>query len=155
MLSSGLSAAQVLTSVARIEPLNWSVFVEPPVAEVYEKLNASILRTGLLLLAGLVISAVGAQALARGMAKPIRTLEEGAQRIGAGNLDQKIDVRTGDELEALADRFNRMSGQLRESYAGLERKVEERTRELQNSLGQQTAIRESLRVISSSPTDAQ
>ena len=48
-----------------------------------------------------------------------------------------------------------MTGQLRESYAGLERKVEERTRELTNALDQQTAISEILRVISSSPTDLQ
>src|SRR5439155_22140491 len=71
----------------------------------------------------------------------------------AGDLDQKIDVRTGDELESLADGFNRMSARLKESYAGLEHKVEERTRALQNSLEQQTAISEILRVISSSPTD--
>ena len=38
-------------------------------------------------------------------------------------------MRTGDELEGLADQFNRMTAQLRESYAGLERKVDERTRE--------------------------
>jgi signal transduction histidine kinase len=155
IVSTDLAGTQVLTSVAPIEPLNWDVFVEQPVAEVYEKLNASILRTGLLLLAGLVISAIGAMALARGMVRPIRTLDEGARRIGEGDLDQKIEVRTGDELEALADRFNRMSAQLRESYAGLERKVEERTRELKNSLDQQTAISEILRVISSSPTDVQ
>jgi len=48
-----------------------------------------------------------------------------------------------------------MSGQLKESYAGLERKVEERTQELQNSLEQQTAISEILRVTSNSPTDVQ
>ena len=102
-----------------------------------------------------MISALGALALARGMVRPIRTLDEGARRIGAGDLDQKIDVRTGDELEALADQFNRMTAQLRESYAGLERKVDERTRELTNSLEQQTAISEILRVISSSPTDVQ
>src|SRR6266540_3406872 len=135
--------------------MHWNVFVEHPVADVYEKLNASILRTGLLLLAGLVISALGAMALARGMVRPIRTLDEGARRIGEGDLDQKIDVRTGDELEALANRFNNMSAQLRESYAGLERKVEERTSELKNSLEQQTAISEILRVISASPTDVQ
>src|SRR5207237_1468581 len=123
------------------------------IAEVYEKLNASIQRAGLLLLAGLVISAAVALALARGMVRPIRTLSEGAQRIGAGELDLKIDVRTGDELEALGDQFNRMTSRLRESYAGLERKVDERTRELTNSLEQQTAISEILRVISSSPTD--
>ena len=108
---------------------------------------------GLLLLAGLVVSAIVALILARGMVRPIRTLSEGARRIGEGDLDQRIDVKTGDELEALADRFNRMSGQLKESYAGLERKVEERTSELKNSLEQQTAISEILRVISASPTD--
>ena len=145
----------MLASVASIDLLGWKVFVEQPVAEVYAKLDAAILRTGLLLLAGLAVSALGALALARGMVRPISTLSEGAQRIGAGELDQKIDVRTGDELEALADRFNRMSAQLRESYAGLERKVEERTSELKNSLEQQTAISEILRVISGSPTDVQ
>jgi len=155
MISSDLAGTQVLTSVAPIESLKWNVFVEQPVAEVYAKLNASILRTAGLLIAGLVISAFAALALARGMVRPIRTLDEGARRIGAGELDQKIEVRTGDELEALADQFNRMTGRLRESYAGLERKVDERTQALKNSLEQQTAISEILRVISSSPTDVQ
>ena len=153
MISTDLGGTKVLTAVAPIESLGWNVFVEQPVAEVYARLDAAILRTVLLLLAGLVLSALGALALARGMVRPIRTLEEGAQRIGAGDLDQKIDVRTGDELEALAGQFNRMSAQLKESYAGLERKVEARTRELANALDQQTAISEILRVTSSSPTD--
>jgi len=153
LVSTDLAGTPVLTSVAPIESLHWNVFVEQPVTEVYKKLNASIVRTGLLLLAGLIISALGALALARGMVRPIRTLEEGAQRIGAGELDQQIEVHTGDELEALANRFNRMSAQLRESYAGLERKVEQRTSELKSALDQQTAISEILRVISSSPTD--
>ncbi len=155
IVSTDLSGTQVLTSVAFIEPLRWRVFVEQPVAEVYGKLNASILRTGLLLLAGLVLSALGALALARGMVRPIRTLDEGARRIGAGDLERQIEVRTGDELEGLADQFNRMTSKLRESYAGLERKVDERTHELQNSLDQQTAISEILRIISGSPTDVQ
>jgi signal transduction histidine kinase/HAMP domain-containing protein/predicted transcriptional regulator with HTH domain len=155
LVSTDLAGTPVLASVAPIESLHWNVFVEQPVAEVYAKLYASSFRTGLLLLAGLVLSAFGAFALARGMVRPIRTLEEGAERIGAGNLDHKIDVQTGDELEALANRFNRMTSQLKESYAGLERKVEERTRELQNSLEQQTAISEILRVTSNSPTDVQ
>jgi len=155
MISADLAGTKVLTSVAPIETLGWKVFVEQPVAEVYAKLNASILRAGLLLLGGLVISALAALALARGMTRPIRTLDEGARRIGEGDLDQQIVVHTGDELEGLAAQFNRMTAQLRESYAGLERKVEERTHELRNSLEQQTAISEILRVISSSPTDVQ
>jgi signal transduction histidine kinase len=153
MVSKNLAGTTVLTSMAPIAALDWKVFVEQPVAEVFAKLDASILRTGLLLLAGLVISALAASALARSMVRPIRTLDEGAQRIGEGDLDQQIVVKTGDELEGLADQFNRMTAQLRESYAGLERKVEQRTAEVTEALDYQTAISDVLRVISESPTD--
>src|SRR6476646_5488479 len=155
MESTDVTGIATLTSVALIEPLNWRVFVEQPMSEVNAKLEASIARAALLQLAGVFLSAFGALALAWGMIRPIRTLDEGARRIGSGDLDQKIDVRTGDELQGLAEQFNRMTGKLRESYAGLERKVDDRTRELKNSLEQQTAISEILRVISSSPTDVQ
>ena len=155
LVSHDLTGTRVLTSMAPIAALDWRVFVEQPVAEVYAKLDASILRTVLLLLGGLVLSAVGASVLARNMVQPIRTLDEGARRIGAGDLDQQIVVRTGDELEGLADQFNRMSAQLKESYAGLERKVEQRTAELSEALEQQTATAGILQVISGSVSDAQ
>ena len=148
MLSRDLAGTKVLTSMARIDPVDWKVFVEQPAAEVYAKLNNSILLTIGLLLSGLVVSALAAGALARNMVRPIRTLDEGARRIGAGNLDQRIVVRTGDELEGLADQFNHMTGQLRESYAGLERKVQARTVELTDALEQQTASAEVLKAIS-------
>lgn len=126
-----LAGAEVLAAFTDIEPPGWKVLVEQPAAEVYATLYASILRTGALLIAGLVFSGLAALWLARGLVRPIRTLQEGAQRIGAGDLDQQIEVRTGDELESLADQFNDMAARLRESYAGLERKVAERTAEVQ------------------------
>ncbi len=146
---------RVLTAFATIPSLRWSVFVEQPLEEAFEPLRASMQRTALLLLFGVVLSFLASLLLARRMVRPIGALQAGAAKIGEGDLDERIDVHTGDELEALADQFNSMAGQLKESYAGLERKVEERTRELTEALEQQTATSEILRVISSSPTNVQ
>jgi signal transduction histidine kinase len=143
----------VLAAYAPIEALGWRVLVEEPTKAVFAPLYDAILRTVLLLVAGVVISILASLFLARRMVEPVKALQAGAERIGAGDLTGRIDVRTGDELETLANRFNTMAGQLEESYAGLEHKVEERTRELQESLDQQTATADILRVISSSPTD--
>jgi signal transduction histidine kinase len=155
MVSRDLRGATVLSSMVPIKPLGWKVFAEQPIAEVYAKLNASILRAAVLLLAGLAISALAASLLARSMVRPIRTLARGAQRIGRGQLSQQIVIGTNDELEDLAEQFNRMSAQLRESYGELERKVELRTAELRASLEFQTATADILRVLSRSPTDLQ
>src|SRR4029453_17456185 len=68
--------------------------------------------------------------LARKVVTPIRTLQAGAAQIGAGALEHRINIQSGDELEALAEEFNHMAAQPQESYASLEQKIEERTREL-------------------------
>jgi signal transduction histidine kinase len=153
VLGRALDGREVLSSYATIDTLGWLVFVDLPVQEALAPLYASALRTSVLLLVGLVLSVVAGLWLVRKMVQPIQKLQAGAALIGAGNLDQRIDVKSGDELQALGEEFNKMAGRLQESYEGLERKVEERTRELTEALEQQTATSEILRVISSSPTD--
>ena len=152
-IAQDLQRRRVLTAYATIAPLRWSVFVEQPLEEAFAPLRASIQRTVLLLLLGIALSVAASLLLARKMVRPIRALQAGAARIGAGQLGNRIEVHTGDELEALAEQFNSMGAQLQESYANLEQKVEDRTRELTESLEQQTATSEVLRVISSSPND--
>ena len=48
----------------------------------------------------------------------------------AGQFKHRIEVKTGDEIETLADQFNLMSAELDDSYSSLEKKVADRTREL-------------------------
>jgi two-component system NtrC family sensor kinase len=149
--ATDIQGRQVLTAFAPVAPLGWTVFVELPVDEAYQPLITSIQRTAFVLLGALLLAALAGIFLARRMMVPIQALRAGAARIGGGDLSQRISVKTGDELEALADQFNDMTGRLQESYAGLEQKVEARTRELSESLEQQTATSEVLQVISSSP----
>ena len=130
-IARDLKGEEVLTAHARIPTLNWTVFVELPLAEAFAPLYASVVRIGLLLLAGLVLSMLASLYLARRMVEPIRAIQAGAARIGVGQLEQRIEVHTGDELEALSEQFNKMAVDLKESYSGLERKVEERTRDLE------------------------
>jgi signal transduction histidine kinase len=140
---------QVLTAFAPVLPLGWLVFVEQPLVEAFEGIRASIFRAAALILVGVGLSVLAGLLLARRMVKPIQALQAGAARIGAGELGHRIEVKTGDELETLADQFNRTAAQLQESYANLEHKVEERTRDLTEALEQLQALGEISRTISS------
>jgi signal transduction histidine kinase len=121
---------EVLTAYATVAPLGWLVFVELPTDEAYAPLYQAFARSAALLAAGIVLAFLSALFLARRIAVPVQAMRAGAARIGGGDLTQRISIKTGDELEALADQFNRMAEQLQDSYATLERKVDERTHQL-------------------------
>jgi signal transduction histidine kinase len=145
-----ITGHKVLTAYARVHPLGWFVFVETPIEEAYAPLYRSIERSGYVLFGALALAFIAGAFLARRMVVPIQALRAGAVKIGAGDLAQRIHIKTGDEVEALADQFNDMAGRLQESYADLEKKVEDRTVELTESLEQQTATSEILRSIAGS-----
>jgi two-component system NtrC family sensor kinase len=129
-----LNGQPELSAHAPIPAVGWLVFVEQPVDEALAPIHVALER-GLLLLAVALIVAIGAGAwLGRRMAVPIRQLAAGAKLLGEGDLAHRIAIRSGDEIETLADRFNVMASHIQESYATLEAKVEARTRELSRSL---------------------
>ena len=128
--AENIEGRKVLTAYAPVAPLGWLMFVELPAEEAYAPLYAALKRLAFVLLGALGFAVVSGMFLAGRMVGPIQALQTGAARIGRGDLSQRISIKTGDELEGLADQFNDMAGQLEESYAGLEKKVEVRTDEL-------------------------
>jgi two-component system, NtrC family, sensor kinase len=62
---------------------------------------------------------------------PVRQLQHAAQSIGRGELRQSIEIKTGDELETLAEEFNRMNRQLEAAFTGLTDQVTLKTQEVQ------------------------
>jgi PAS domain S-box-containing protein len=93
---------------------------------------------------GILLSFAIAYVAARHITKPLQDLSRGVNKIEEGDLNQRVIIDTGDELERLADSFNRMANslaarditikaknsQLQELNEHLERKVAERTAEL-------------------------
>lgn len=91
-------------------------------------LLANIVFAMILILLAIVFS--------RHITTPIHKLIEAFQNIGRGNLDEKIEVETNDEIQILANEFELMRSRLQESYQGLEEKIQKRTRELQEAQAQ-------------------
>jgi signal transduction histidine kinase len=145
-----IEGQEVLTASAPIPPLRWTMFVELPEQEAYASLYAALQRLAVVLLAASTFAVLAGIFLARRMVGPIQALRVGAERLGGGDFAQRISIKTGDELEGLANQFNDMGARLQESYADLENKVEQRTAELSETLQQQTATSEVLQAISSS-----
>jgi signal transduction histidine kinase len=147
--TEGLQGGRVVTSHAAIDPLGWLVFTEQPLAEAFAPLQGAIVLSTIFFVIGLGLSVLASVVLARRMVEPIRLLQEGAAKIGAGELGHRLDVRTGDELESLGEEFNRTAARLEESYANLEQKVEARTRELAQANTELQALGEVSRAVSS------
>lgn len=139
LVKDDLSGQRVLSTYATVPSLGWLVFVELPLTEAYAPIYASIGRSTFLLVILLACAVLVSLFLSRRMTVPIQILTQGARRIGSGDLGLRLAIKTGDELEALGDQFNRMAAHLRESYATLEHKVIERTSELEKTRDQALA----------------
>ncbi len=122
----------------------WHSFIRQDPEETYAPIRAlqkTIFISGLLL-AG-VITAGGGLA-ARRLVKPIQALHEGVQAFGHGELGRRIEISTGDEIEALAVEFNEMAAKIGDAQATLEQKVTDRTGELSTLIAVATTVNRTL-----------
>ena len=123
--------------------------VMAPLAPLQSALLRSVLTVAGIGLLIVVATLVALSLIATRLLRPIEQLRIGAAQIGSGDLDQRISVTTGDELEVLAHQFNDMAGRLQESYADLEKKVVSRTSELAQSVAELRALGEVTQAVNS------
>ncbi|QOZ50340.1 adenylate/guanylate cyclase domain-containing protein [Bradyrhizobium sp. CCBAU 53338] len=140
----------VLSAASTVPKLGWSVLFEQPATQALTPIRDQLVRIALLIGMGLLVAILAGTLLARRMIIPITALRDGAHKLGEGDFSHRIDVHTSDELEELAGQFNRMAGQLQETYTNLETKVQERTRDLAQSINELKVLEEVGRAVSSS-----
>jgi len=113
---------------------DWTAIAVQPTAEAFSPIRSALWRSLVLIAIGTLITILLAYWLANRMSGPVRTLEDGAKRIGAGQFDYRIAISSGDEMELLATRFNEMAGELASS-----RQKSERINRLKRFLAPQVA----------------
>jgi signal transduction histidine kinase len=89
-----------------------------------------------ILIANLIIGLLvllGAIFFSKKIITPIESLVNAVKKISKGDLDESISVESEDEIKTLADEFEKMRLRLKESYVGLENKIEERTQALRDA----------------------
>jgi two-component system NtrC family sensor kinase len=109
----------------------WGLVAKIDTREAYEPVDR--LRSWLLVLGGgaLALGLAASNAIARQFARPIRRLARSSAAIAAGDLSVRTEVNSSDEIGALSTAFNQMTEDLSRSYATLERRISERTRDLE------------------------
>ena len=110
--------------VEAVPKLGWYVFFEQPISQALAPIRDLLLRIALLIALGLIVAMLAGTRAGPPHAGPDHALRAGARRLGAGDFGQRIEVKTSDELEELADQFNSMAGQLqRDLFAASKQKV--------------------------------
>ncbi|UCD56175.1 MAG: HAMP domain-containing protein, partial [Candidatus Hydrogenedentota bacterium] len=104
---------------------DWCLLTAVSESEVMAPLNSLFFHALGFGTAMLVLVSLGGLALVRRILGPIHVLQEGVQEIGEGNLEHRIDVRSGDEIEMLASEFNRMADRMRRTQEQLQRRTKE------------------------------
>ena len=102
-------AAPVYTQSRRLVGV---VYMQQPLVELAASRNAAIQRQTLIALFALGIFLPLAALIVGRALRPVQVLTDAARLASSKNLDMRITVKTGDELEVLANAFNRMFARL-------------------------------------------
>jgi PAS domain S-box-containing protein len=120
-----------VTPLSDSKGLDWLIVVAVPEADFMEAINANTRYTILLCFGALVVATALGCVTSRWIVMPIQRLSKAAEALSRGEWDSMAvdprlmaSVEREDEVGVLARSFNRMAGQLEESFTTLEDRVE-------------------------------
>lgn len=130
----GISPVTAINQKGIVAQLGWAVVAHQSETEALAAIETQQ-RTNFLL-GSLIVIGTGIVAVVVGqlLTGPITALTRVALQVTAGDLTARATVETNDELSTLANAFNQMTNQVRDSIENLEHRVNERTRALQTSV---------------------
>ncbi len=115
---------RTLTLYDYFEPWQWFILAADPEREVYGVANRMKPYIFYLLVMCAVVLAAALMVMTRRLTEPLRSLTSGAERIGGGDLDTRIAVRSRDEFGRLALVFNQMADNLQATLTKLQHREE-------------------------------
>jgi signal transduction histidine kinase len=124
------SGRAIVASFSPVPGTPWGLVTEESWASLIRSSQPYSRLLAVLLGLGIVVPVVVVAFGLRRIMRPIDELTDAAQEMAGGNFRQRIVASTGDELEELAEQFNRMASELQSLYDDLEQRVVTRTREL-------------------------
>ncbi|MEQ1943134.1 GAF domain-containing protein [Mesorhizobium sp. VNQ89] len=144
------NAAPSFAAYAQLPRLGWMAFVQTSEEEALSPFHLLLWQTLLLLGIGILSAAIIGIWMARRVAKPIQSLVVSTERLGEGDLTQRVSIRRRDEIGALAENFNAMASRLQQSQRGLAARADDRALGLDVTLQQQTLTAGVLKAIGQS-----
>ncbi len=102
-----------------IKLTNWGVIAQVPISDTFLETNKAALFAVILVLVFLVVVILLSLWLSKQIVKPIEDLRLGSDYIGAGDLNYRLDIKSGDEIEKLGQGFNHMAEKLQDAFQKL------------------------------------
>ena len=134
MAFEGADGVEQLGAFAPVYWDRWHLVVQQPSADAYAPITDMVSRAAFILVIALAASLALGYLYVRSLEGPLRLVMGGMRRIVEGQFDQRLDVRTSDEVGELAGAFNVM-GRMLQTYRA---EVEEWNRELQQRVEAKT-----------------
>jgi HAMP domain-containing protein len=100
--------------------INWIIFIDQDVSEVFAPVRELILQMLYVMVILFICIILLALFLADIFIKPIEKLREATEHLGAGDLDYKVEIRSEDEMEQLADSLNNMAASLKSKTTSID-----------------------------------